>query len=243
MKQAHYLHPHITTGKIRVIMVGCGGNGSNMLMGLASLNTALREMTDRFLDVHVIDDDVVSQANLGRQPFYPCDVGRSKAVTLVERINYAHGLAWTAQQARFTRDMHAPCDLLISCVDTAASRREIQASASRKNARYWLDLGNRARDGQFILGTTKRYTHTLALPSVMDMFPELADESIPEDDAPSCSLAEALQKQSLFMNRVLSSHALDLLFNLLCRGSITNAGGFLNLASGYASPVPLPKMA
>jgi hypothetical protein len=35
------------------------------------------------------------------------------------------------------------------------------------------------------------------LPTVLEYFPEIANESLPDDDAPSCSMAEALERQSL----------------------------------------------
>ena len=73
------------------------------------------------------------------------------------------------------------------------------------------------------------------------MFPELADAGVPDDNAPSCSVAEALERQSLFVNRVVASHALALLFVLLGRGSIGNAGAFINLASGQVVPIALPR--
>ena len=88
----HYLADTLNRRAIRVMLVGCGGNGGQMLMGLASLDTALRTISSRSLDVTLVDDDVVTEANLGRQPFYRCDVGNSKAHTLTERINLAHGL-------------------------------------------------------------------------------------------------------------------------------------------------------
>ena len=65
--------------------------------------------------------------------------------------------------------------------------------------------------------------------------------TLAEDDAPSCSVAEALERQSLFVNRVVASHALALLFDLLGRGSIGHAGAFINVASGQAVPIPLPR--
>jgi hypothetical protein len=79
----------------------------------------------------------------------------------------------------------------------------------------------------------------MRLPTVLEYFPELADESMAEDDAPSCSVAEALERQSLFINRVMSSHALALMFDLLGRGSIGHAGGFINLATGQATAIRL----
>jgi PRTRC genetic system ThiF family protein len=102
-----------------------------------------------------------------------------------------------------------------------------------------MDLGNRASDGQYLIGCPCRPKGNVKarLPTVLEAFPELADETLAEDDAPSCSVAEALERQSLFVNRVLASHALALLFDLLGRGSIGHAGAFINLASGQAVPI------
>jgi len=248
-EKRHYLPARLQDRAISVLLVGCGGNGAQMLMGLASLDTALRAISSRSLDVTVVDDDTVSEANLGRQPFYRCDVGASKARTLVERVNLAHGLAWKAVHGRAPEAAGVEgFDLLISCVDTAAGRRALGAAIAQcngdyhhKGPRYWLDLGNRANDGQFLLGCPVRagVEAPARLPTVLEYFPELADESVAEDDAPSCSVAEALERQSLFVNRVIASHALALLFELLGRGSIGHAGAFINLATGQAVPIPL----
>ncbi len=85
----HYLPAALGNRAIKIVLVGCGGNGAQMLMGLASLDTALRAISSRSLDVTVVDDDIVSEANLGRQPFFRCEIGNSKARTLPERINLA----------------------------------------------------------------------------------------------------------------------------------------------------------
>jgi len=242
----HFLPAAFDSSAIRVLLVGCGGNGAQMAMGLASLDTALREISSRSLDVTVVDDDIVTEANLGRQPFYGCDLGSSKARTLTERINLAHGLAWKAVHGRAPGAVGIhDADILITCVDTASARRTIGAALTRSRTvpAYWMDLGNRAGDGQYLIGSPGCVTGTdqPRLPTVLEYFPELADESLPDDDAPSCSVAEALERQSLFVNRVVASHALALLFDLLGRGSIGHAGAFLNLASGQAVPIPLPR--
>ncbi|MDF0490416.1 PRTRC system ThiF family protein [Sphingomonas sp. H39-1-10] len=241
----HYLPAAFAHRTINILLVGCGGNGSQMLMGLASLDTALRAISPRSLHVTTVDDDIVTEANLGRQPFYRCDLGNSKAHTLTERINLAHGLDWTAVHGRAPQaigvdDSH----ILISCVDTASARRALGAALdhARSVPVYWMDLGNRATDGQYLIGCPSRAVDEYRrLPTVLEYFPELADESQPDDDAPSCSIAEALRRQSLFINRIVASHALGLLFDLLGRGSIGHAGGFINLASGQTVPIPLPR--
>lgn len=241
----HYLRASHANRPVNVMLVGCGGNGAQMLMGLASLDTALRAISSRSLHVTVVDDDVVTEANLGRQPFYRCDIGNSKAHTLVERVNLAHGLAWRAVHGRAPAAIGLDqVDMLITCVDTAAARRALGGAMvdGEPAPVYWLDLGNRATDGQFIIGCPLPSFGDSSgrLPTVLEYFPELADESVAEDDAPSCSVAESLERQSLFVNRVVASHALQLLFDLLGRGSIGHAGAFINLATGQAMPIPLP---
>ena len=242
----HYLRAGFGEAPINVLLVGCGGNGAQMLMGLASLDAAMRAISPRSLHVTVVDDDVVSEANLGRQPFYRCDLGNSKARTLTERINLAHGTSWKAVHGRAPAAVGLRgIDLLITCVDTASARRAIGAviADGQSAPAYWMDLGNRATDGQFLIGCPKPSFGKDAqrLPTVLEYFPELADETVAEDDAPSCSVAEALERQSLFVNRVVASHALALLFDLLGRGSIGHAGAFINLASGQAVPIALPR--
>ncbi|MBC2668739.1 PRTRC system ThiF family protein [Novosphingobium piscinae] len=247
----HFLPARMLDRQLSVLLVGCGGNGAQMLMGLASLDTALREISSRSIAVTVVDDDVVTEANLGRQPFYRCDLGNAKARTLVERVNLAHGLDWQAVHGRCPGAIGTEgFELVITCVDTASARRAIGADMltgengyPRTTPAYWLDLGNRATDGQFIIGRPRwSGAKGESLPTVLEYFPELDDESVVEDDAPSCSVAEALERQSLFVNRVVASHALALLFELLGRGSIGHAGGFINLASGQCVPIPLPSV-
>ena len=242
----HYLPAAFDDRALKVLLIGCGGNGAQMLMGLASLDTALRAISSRSLHVTVVDDDIVTEANLGRQPFFRCDLGNSKARTLTERINLAHGLSWKAVHGRAPSAVGLEgSDILITCVDTASARRAIGAALAegRNIPPYWMDLGNRANDGQYLIGCPGREAvkDKARLPTVLEYFPELADDTVPDDNAPSCSVAEALERQSLFVNRVMASHALALLFDLLGRGSIGHAGGFINLASGQAVPIPLPR--
>lgn len=244
----HFLPAYLVDRGINILLVGCGGNGGQMAMGLASLDTALRAVSSRSLHVTVVDDDTVSVSNLGRQPYFPCDVGYSKARTLVERINLAHGVAWTAVHGRAPEAVRTDgADILITCVDTASARRAIGASLDTRRATpsYWMDLGNRASDGQFLIGCPKPLGggDRPRIPTVLEYFPELADDTIPEDNTPSCSVAEALERQSLFVNRAVATHALALLYDLLGRGSIGHAGGFVNLASGQVVPIPLPPAA
>lgn len=81
--------------------------------------------------------------------------------------------------------------------------------------------------------------YQLRLPCVTELFPDLMDESFDETNEPSCSMVEALRKQSLFVNRTVSAYALDLLWQLIREGSIDNQGVYFNLRTRISQPIAL----
>lgn len=230
---------HTTPGRlltelVHIELVGCGGSGSQMLTGLARLNMALLSLGHPGLTVSAYDPDKVTHANIGRQLFSPADVGQFKASVLVNRINLFFGLDWKAVAQRFGNSAHNSAHrehIIIGCVDTAKARREINTSWSI-NAGYWLDLGNDATTGQVILGGR-------GLPSVMDRHPELK-KARKESNTPSCSLAQALESQDLFINQAITTWALHLLWTLFRKGGTDHHGYYINLTSGRVTPVPVP---
>jgi PRTRC genetic system ThiF family protein len=222
-------------------LVGCGGNGCQMLTGLARMHVALRALGHPGLKVGVFDNDIVSEANVGRQLFSLSDVGRYKADVLVHRVNCYYGLEWESFARRW--DSRGSTDILIGCVDSVAARRQL----AKADYWYWLDLGNRDRTGQVILGQRppekKEPWDELRLQNFFDLYPELLSGRLKEDDAPSCSLAEALERQDLFINQAVSTFALNLLWRFIREGRTAIQGAFINLENGKATPMPVLKRA
>ena len=243
----HRIHPNLVRDIARVHVVGCGGNGSQILTGLARLHYAITALGHPGLLVTAWDPDEVSRANVGRQLFSPSDVGHNKAAVLVNRLNAFFGLAWRAAPTkwRWRYEPNAWPDIVISCVDSAAARREIGAALHHKpDVYYWLDLGNRADDGQVVLGCPiwneeHGQRHPERLPTVLELFPELLNKRLKEDTAPSCSLAEALERQHLFVNQSVVTPALQILWQLFRFGVITWHGAFVNLKTGRTAPLPV----
>jgi hypothetical protein len=58
-----------------------------------------------------------------------------------------------------------------------------------------------------------------------------------KDDTPSCSLAEALEKQSLFINPTIADFAGNILWQLFTKGSIESHGVFVNLEGMMVMPM------
>lgn len=245
----HTTHPRLISNVVRIVLAGCGGSGSQMLTGLARLDIALRALGHPGFEILAFDPDDVAQANLGRQLFAAADVGRNKAHVLVNRLNAWHGTAYTAADARFDhRAAHGinggRPDIVISCVDSAKARIGI-ADALRSNPSiYWLDLGNRQADGQFVLGippvSDEHEAFEFRLPTVLELFPEMrTDKTLDRDAGPSCSLAQALERQELFVNQAVVTPALNLLWQIFRTSRTSWCGGFVNLKSGRTTPLPV----
>lgn len=229
----HLLPARYLNRPLEINLVGCGGNGSQMLSGLARLHLALLELGRKGLHVQAWDPDTVTAANVGRQLFSRADIGQNKAVVLIHRINAYHGLDWTAMPTKF-HGFHR--ELLIGCVDSAKARREI----SKRHNDYWLDLGNTQQTGQVVLGYGVPSWPDY-LPSVLDLFPDLANPKRKEDNSPSCSLAEALDKQDLFINQAVATAALHLLWGWFRTGALQNHGAFINLDNFRTTPLPIDR--
>lgn len=246
----HYLDARLQSRPIVVHLVGVGGTGSQVLTGLARLHIALLALGhEHGLDVSVYDADRVSPSNVGRQMYSPADVGQSKAVTLVTRVNAFFNLGWRAFCDRYTGHESHRADVVITCVDTAIARRTIAQNGffdKTANFRYWLDCGNSRRSGQVFLtqcATSERPKQGVGLPGLWQVLPEIFDTEEPEDDAPSCSLAESLRSQDLFINDHVSRWALHLLWVLLSEGKTDTCGYWINLADGRVAPVSLRSVA
>src|SRR5579883_1071261 len=213
----HQLQSGLLRKTVRMLVVGCGGNGSAIAAGLPYLHQAMLVSGHPYgLDVTIMDGDTISATNCVRQPFSQAEIGHFKAVVLVSRMNLFWGLNWRAIPHHLTdgSTFDRP-DIVIGCVDTRAARRAIHSRVTGHQAdtSYWLDLGNHATGGQFVLGQPWNWVNRRSatrLRTVAELFPELIDASLDDDGEPSCSAVAALERQEPFVNPTLANHALAL---------------------------------
>lgn len=235
--EMHQIHPELLRRRVRILVVGCGGNGSAVAAGLPYLHQALLAYGHpEGLHVTLLDPETISRTNCVRQPFSQSEIGLHKSVVLANRLNLFWGLDWEGIPERL--DPRRPLDgvdLVIGCVDTRAARATIaQCATEWSEVDYWLDIGNNADSGQFVLGeplNRRNRRHRLRLRTVSELFPEVIQKGLEEDRLPSCSTVEALARQEPFVNTTLANHALALLARLFRYGTIASHGAFVSLSS------------
>ena len=248
------------TNPVTINLIGAGGTGSHMLTNLARINHAMLALGHPGLMVIVYDDDTVSEANLGRQLFAEAEIGLFKSVALINRINRFFGTNWKAVTGRYDKDYlenvpgEGKANLFITCVDNARARFAIAdilvdykdyRSYERNRPLYWMDLGNSKDTGQVILSTvgelrqpaSEKFTTVGNLPFVTETFRELLETADTADNTSSCSLAEALTKQDLFINSTLAGMGSSLLWQLFREGLLFNRGFFINLHDFRTQPL------
>ncbi|WP_269057826.1 hypothetical protein, partial [Streptococcus pneumoniae] len=75
------------------------------------------------------------------------------------------------------------------------------------------------------------------LPTIMELHPDIKKFEKPE--APSCSLAEALNRQDLFINSSLVQFAATILWKMFRELRIKYHGCYLNLDTMSVNPIPV----
>lgn len=222
---------------LTVSVIGCGGTGSLVLGKLARLNAALRMAEHPGLMVTAIDGDTVEESNLGRQGFYPSDIGRSKAAVLTERINRCFGYNW---RSIHEHTFSVPrCNITFICVDSMEIRKQLYntdfyesySRDDREKRAYIIDCGNTHSSGQVIL-----YAPNGNLRSVLDLF---GDAEIAQAHEPSCSTFTKLRDQSLFINDMISTVAVNSLYELLSEMQIDYNGIMIDLKTFKFIKIPI----
>lgn len=228
--------------EIQIELIGAGGTGSCMMDELFRLHALLTRLDHPGLRVRVWDGDTVSEANVGRQRFWPCDVGWNKAELLCQRYNSFGGTDWE-YESRFIQA--ADCrrirpDLLISCVDDPRVRVML-AKAGRKQSdpdALWIDTGNDANSGQVILGHWSGWTPKAnKLPNVFDLYPSLKGQESHLE--PSCSTEEAVTRQAFGINQRIAAEASGLMWQLLRHGGLNRHGSYVHQDDGEVTPLAI----
>lgn len=262
MKRVHYIHEYLLNPRhpVTVNLIGAGGTGSQVLTCLARLDVTLRGLGHPGLFVTVYDPDIVNEANIGRQLFGWSDTGLNKAQCLVTRVNNFFGNDWRAEPRIFPTALKDArnddlANMTVTCTDNVKSRIDLwnvlkgvpdSKHVNHRTPLYWLDFGNTQASGQVILGTVPRKikqpeSQIHETVSSLKVVTRLVRYSKVKDEysGPSCSLAEALEKQDLFINSTLAQLGCNLLWKMFRHGMLEHHGLYLNLATLKVNPIQI----
>jgi PRTRC genetic system ThiF family protein len=208
---------------VYLTLVGCGGTGSHLASGLATLALALREQ-DHPVRIMFVDPDHVEEKNVGRQLFTTAEVGLAKSGVLAMRLAQAYALPIDALIRPVSAEdicvgTREDLSLVIGAVDNAAARQVIAQACERAAGQlWWLDCGNENHSGQIALGNSvepRRWKPALgmvdALPAPHVVYPDLVKAP---KAAKHVSCADALE-QGLMVNRMVAAWALAMLHDFL----------------------------
>ena len=144
-------------------------------------------------------------------------------------------------------------NITVTCTDTIKSRLDLWKILKSVyipeyhddiTPLYWMDFGNTQTSGQVVLGTVPKKIkqpasqlyETVGSLKVITRLVKYARVK-EEDSGPSCSLAEALEKQDLFINSTLAQLGCDILWKMFRKGMIEHHGVFLNLETMKVNPI------
>ena len=256
-KYRHFVHNYMLDPMhpLAVTLVGVGGTGSQVLTSLGRMNYALRELGHPGLQVTAYDADIVTPANCGRQLFAPQEIGRNKAEVLTTKLNMFFGTEWESVPEMYT-ETSPNANIVISCVDTIKARLAIAKTFEHQSWRggydmkkpyYWLDFGNTLDTGQVILGTASKVDQPKGTRNTIDTLRKVTEyfdltKVNEKDSGPSCSLAEALSKQDLFVNSTLAQIGMALMWKMFTKGVLETHGAFLNLETMKVNPIKVEKI-
>ena len=158
-------------------------------------------------------------------------------------------------KASADREEPALANIIVTCTDNIRSRMNLwrflkkhreHTSNNERSPIYWMDFGNARTTGQVLIGNIRGKilqpvsNEYLPVPRMNVITEEVRYSTIKEKDSgPSCSLAEALQKQDLFINSILAQTGCDILWRMLREGRTFYRGAYLNLDTLRINPIPV----
>ena len=228
MKKIHYTDSYLLKPyhPVTIHVAGAGGTGSQVITNLARMNVALQAL-----------------GHPGLHRFF--------------------GTTWTAENCRYPvrktqenrDDRTRPANIIITCTDNTRSRLELwrflkkyrEASVNNERAvYYWMDFGNAQTTGQVFIGTVRNKIRQPAskefmpVPGMNVITEEVNYSTIEEKDSgPSCSLAEALERQDLYINSILAQVGCDILWRMFKEGRTLYRGAYINLDTLRVNPIPV----
>lgn len=225
---------NLINSDINIHVIGVGGTGSYLVSMLSQMNYLLRAISHDQVSLNVIvyDPDTVSRYNIGRQNFQLADLNKSKAQTLVKRLNMGWGTKWGAIQKEYEANTRHTPDVIFTCVDNIKSRVALgKKFKDVNNDTIWIDGGNSSHQGNVIWGHLGTPDDTQKVPNWFDLYGDI-NATQKDDPTESCSHEDSILKQDWGINHITAILMCQYLWRMLRHGQVGHHIQIFDIAEG-----------
>ena len=220
IKESRYSNEHVN-----IIVVGCGGTGSQLLPLLCQLLSNLSNR--KRVTLTLADGDDFEYKNCINQKCLPDEVGMNKAEALAERLGFIYEdlkIKFIDDYIRTAKQLNSvfkkyDLNIIVSCVDNNSTRKLLNdyfnMTVNWGEKLIYIDSGNGDKDrvGQVITGYTEG-KNVLSKPAAA-YFPEIMDDDEDLSKMQSCTRVSSEHPQNIATNVMAASIVFSVLTNIL----------------------------
>jgi len=220
----------------RIVLVGCGGIGSQLLPPLVRYLTNRPEPRSLLV---LVDGDVFEPGNRSRQACSQRDLGSNKAEALA-RVARDDGLACQAipefVDETNVRSIVREGDIVLLAVDNHRARALVDRHLGSLEDATLISGGNDETDGNVQL--VRRRDGWSLDGHLVEIHPEIGEAADGQQDhrEPGCQVMAAERPQLLVTNLMVASAMLNALWQVVESGSVPYSEVFLDVIQGAARP-------
>lgn len=230
--------------RFNIIVVGCGGTGGNYLKELGRYLYSLPNKHNH--KVIIIDNDVIEERNLIRQPFQREDINKKKSEVMSEILSQIFDLEchYVSSYIDTTNDLKKCIDLnyiniLIGAVDNHACRAIMHKVFIKEKNIIYLDSANGLYNGEIVVGA--RLDDLTIYPDRPFYYPEVLTDKEPPRSRRSCTALQEEEPQHLVTNIMAANILLTNTVSIISDSKIKGGIYLFNLQNGYMRYRPYSK--
>lgn len=217
----------------RIVLIGCGGIGSQLLPPLVRYLASRPEPRGLLV---LVDGDVFEPANLGRQVCSPRDLGTNKAEALAPIARTAGlGCQVIAEHVDAASVGHIvrEGDLVLLAVDNHPTRALVDRHLATLRDATLISGGNDETDGNVQL--VRRRDGRSLDGHLVEIHPEIGEEREEEIRTPGCQVLATERPQLLVANLMVAAAMLNGIWAVLETGGIPYSEVYLDVVANAAS--------
>jgi len=219
----------------RVLLIGCGGIGSQLLLPLCRYLAYRPEPRPLLV---LVDGDAFEISNLNRQACTRRDLGTNKAEALA-RVGRYTGVACQAIGERVDETnvgvIVREGDVVLLAVDNHRTRALVDRHVATLDNATLISGGNDETDGNVQL--VRRRDGWSVDGHLTEIHPEIGEAADSEEQRePGCQVLAAERPQLLVTNLMVASAMLNALWQVVESGSVPYSEVFLDVIQNIARP-------